>query len=134
MTEIEAPINPFPSRSNGPSGEIVYWAPKGSKDPVCEDCKDTAKIKELFNKAILNWVSIVCSVDRKIYEKALLSDKWLDRLKREALEDEAIPFVSISSSPLNEDYFTDHYFICYFSSEPLKMNNNSYVTVGVIGP
>jgi hypothetical protein len=132
--EIEAPLNSFPSKSKGPSGEIVYWAPKGSKNPVCEDYTDIGKLKELFDKAVLHWVDIVCAVDREIYEKALLSNKWLTRLKKEALDDEAIPFVSISTQPLNEDYFTDHYFICYFTSEPLRINNDSYVTVGVIGP
>jgi hypothetical protein len=135
MTQIEPPANSFPSKIVGPSGEIVYWAPKGSRNPVCEDFKDIAKLKEMFKKAILHWVDIVCAVDREIYEKALSSDKWLDRLTKEALaSDEAIPFVSISSIPLNERYFEDHYFVCYFTSDPFKMNDGSYVTVGVIGP
>jgi hypothetical protein len=134
MTQIEPPVNSFPSKSVGPSAEIVYWAPKGSKDPVCEDFKDLAKLKELFNKAILHWVDVVCAVDREIYEKALLSNKWLDRLKKEALDDDAIPFVSISSIPLNERYFEDYYFVCYFTSKPYKTDNGSYITVGIIGP
>jgi hypothetical protein len=135
MMNIEAPANPFSSKFNGPSGEVVYWAPKGSKNPVCEDFKDIAKLKELYDKAILHWVDIVCAVDREIYEKALSSDKWLNRLKKEAMgSDEAIPFVSISSVPLNERYFENQYLVCYFTSEPFKTDNGSYVTVGVIGP
>ena len=135
MMDIEAPVNPFPSSTKGPSGEVVYWAPKGSKNPVCEDLKDSAKIEELFDKAVLDWAFLVYPViDDELYEKAPVSKKWLERLKKEAYGDDAIPFVSVSSIPLNEDYFTDHYLICYFASEPFKLENGSYVTTGVIGP
>jgi len=133
-TQIEAPVNPFASKIIGAKGESVYWAPKGFKYPVCEDIDDNALIKTLFNKAILNWADLVGCTERELLEEALRSGIWTEPLKEDAaFPDEAIPFVSISSIPLNEEYFTDYYSICYFTSDPYKLNDNTYITVGVIG-
>jgi hypothetical protein len=138
----EPPLNSFPSKITGLSEEIIYWAPKGFKDPVCEDFKDTATLKKLYDKAFLNYLHITGCVggivDYDIYKKVksekIKNEKLMKRLKKKALEDEAIPFVSISSMPLDYYYFSAIYHYCYFASKPFKMEDGSYLTVGVIGP
>jgi hypothetical protein len=133
MSDIEAPINMFPSQSLGPSGEQIYWAPVGSIYPVCPDTLDSQKVNEVFNKAALAWANLVVPVDIELLDAANEDEKALEILKQEAFGD-GLPFLSISSKPLNENYFEDNYFICYFTSKPYRMNKNTYFTVGVIGP
>jgi hypothetical protein len=131
---INPPLNPFPSNTKGQSGETVYWAPEGSKNPVYEDFMDSAKLQKMFDKTLLGWEFLTCHVDEELCEKAHKSKKCLEQVKKEAYKDNAIPFVSISSMPLNESYFSDNYCFCYFASRPFKLDDGSYATVGVIGP
>ena len=130
---IEAPCNTFPSQITGHSGEQVYWAPVGSLYPVCPDGIEKQKVNELFDKATLAWADFVCPANIDVLYEAPKSEKGLEMLKQTAFN-EGIPFVSISSMPLNETYFEDHYAICYFASEPYKIAEKTYLTVGVIGP
>jgi hypothetical protein len=130
---IKPPINPFPSNTKGPSGETVYWAPEGSKNPVYEDFMDSDKLQKMFDKTLLDWEFLTCIVmDDELCEKAHKSKKCLEQVKKKAYD--AIPFVSISSMPLNISYFFDCYCFCLFASEPFKLDDGSYATVGVIGP
>jgi hypothetical protein len=131
-TYIEAPCNAFASQIVGPSGEQVYWAPIGSLYPVCPDGVDKKKLEKLFDKATLFWAGDVCPVDFDVYDAALESKEGLELLKKESFG-EGIPFISISSMPLDENYFDDNYVACFFASKPFKMSDNLYITVGVIG-
>ena len=130
---IEAPYNTFPSQMTGPSGETVYWAPAGSLYPVIPDGIGEQKIKELFDEATLFWADDYCPVGYDEYEAAFESENGLDGLKQKAF-DKGIPFISISSMPLGEEYFSNKYHICYFASKPYKVSKNTFITVGVIGP
>ena len=134
IVQIEAPCNSFPSQITGPSGEQVYWAPVGSLYPVCPDGIDQEKVKKYFDKATLKWAYlIVGAIGHDVFKTGLKSEKAMKKLKRNNFG-EGIPFISISSMPLNEDYFDDYYLWCYFASKPYKMAENSYITVGMIGP
>ena len=133
IEQIEAPCNDFPSQITGPSGEQVYWAPVGSLYPVCPDGIDQEKVRKIFDKAALAWAYIIGAVSHDVFKAGLKSEKAMKRLKRESFGN-GIPFISISSMPLNEAYFEDYYFICYFASKPYKTAGNSYITVGMIGP
>ena len=134
LKDIVPPYNNFPSQISGPSGEQVYWAATGSVYPVFPDDVDEQLIRELFDKAALAWVDLVSPVyDNEIIEAAFESEKGMEKLKQEAFY-EGIPFISLSNIPLDEEYFEDNYHICYFASEPCKINDNTYITVGVIGP
>ena len=133
IEQIEAPSNNFPSQITGPSGEQVYWAPEGSHYPVFPDGIDQEKFRKIFDKATLAWASIIGAVSRDEFKAVLESEKTMKKLKQESFC-EGIPFISISSMPLNESYFEDYYYICYFASKPYKTAENSYITVGMIGP
>jgi hypothetical protein len=129
---IEAPVNKFPSQTTGPSGEQVYWAPVSSLYPVCPDGIDKNKVEDLFDKATLLWADDVCPVDLDSYEEALESKEGLEILKQQSFG-EGIPFISISKMPLDENYFEDNYCVCFFASNPEKVSDNLFFTVGVIG-
>ena len=132
--QIEAPCNTFPSQISGPSGELVFWAPVRSLYPIFPDGIDKQKIKKLFNKAVLEWADRgACPMDYDSYQVARKSEKGLDKIKQLSF-DKGIPFISISDMPLDEEYFEDKYFICYFASKPYKFSENQYFTVGMIGP
>jgi hypothetical protein len=133
MSDIEAPVNMFPSQSLGPSGEQIYWTSAGSIYPVCPDMLDSQKVNKIFNKAVLAWANLVVPVDVDLLDVANEDEKALEILKQKAF-DGGIPFLSISNKPLKEAYFEDNYFICYFTSKPYRMSKNMYFTVGVIGP
>jgi hypothetical protein len=133
MSDIEPPYNNYISKTVGPSGEQVYWAPIGSIYPVCPDDINKEKITELFDEATLIWADICCVVDFDLYKAAQKSKKKLELLKLESF-DKGILFTSISSIPLDEEYFENNYYICYFASQPYKLSDNLYITVGVIGP
>ena len=136
LEQIEAPCNNFPSQITGPWGEQVYWAPVGSLYPVCPDGIDQKKVKKLFDKVSLPWVNLAIPIDfdNNVLEAAARkNEKAMEIVKRESFGD-GIPFISISSMPLNEGYFEDYYFICYFASKPYKTAENTYITVGMIGP
>ena len=133
MFDIDPPYNNYVSQTVGPSGEQVYWSPIGSICPVCPDGVDEKKIAELFDEATLVWADTRCPVDYYFCEAARKSKKKLELLKRENFN-EGIPFTSISSIPLDEEYFEDNYNACYFASQPYKLSEDLYITVGVIGP
>jgi hypothetical protein len=121
MLDFVAPLNTFPSQSLGPSGEQMYWAPLGSLYPVCPENIDKQKVKKIFNQVTLNWANIVMPVDPDVFDAAQESERGLEILKQEAF-DQAIPFIAISQMPLDEDYFEDNFSICYFASEPHKID------------
>lgn len=129
---IEAPFNTFQAQTIGLSGERMYWSPIGSLYPVCPEGVEKKLICKLFDEATLAWADYVCPVDIFLIETAHENDKDMVLLKQEAFE-KAILFTSISDIPLDEAYFEDNYCICYFSSKPYKLTNNTYLSVGVIG-
>jgi len=97
---IEAPSNSFPSQIIGPSGEQVYWAPINSFYPVYPYGIDEQLVNKLFDKAVIANAELVGVIDSDVIEAAVKSKKGMEVFKREAYG-EAIPFISISSMPLN---------------------------------
>jgi hypothetical protein len=129
----EAPFKSISSESVGVSGEHMYWAPAGSINPVCNAISNNFDLIKIFNNTVLAWADRVSPVGIDLYYAAKRNEKDLEKLKHEAYCNDGIPFVSISDTPLDEEYFEENYDICYFASKPQKISDGKYITVGVIG-